>query len=231
MPRVADMPSRRETPRRGDAPKVWRKRDRETAIAAVELAEVGAVEPARRLNRPPQHGAAHLCVWLREGPFGLQVDALAAARHRQPLLHRLAPDHYLDLARPADDAHAQRLRQLPRRRLPRASADRPVVRDRDQRVARGGREEAHVVQLVAQLLARRQPLDQRAHQLVEPRRAHRVRPHLVRRARVSSVEHDVVQPRALSPDLEGSAHAKVRPSRLEHLDRGQLRRLRLGSRR
>lgn len=44
MPRVADMdmPSLRETPRRGDAPKVWRERDREAAVAAVELAEVGA---------------------------------------------------------------------------------------------------------------------------------------------------------------------------------------------
>eukprot|EP00966_Prymnesium_polylepis_P055520 1283855-Prymnesium_polylepis.1 len=153
--------------RRDDAAEVGRERDREAAVATVELAEVGALRAFRRIVRPAEHVLAHMRIRLRERTLGLRVDASAATSDIELLTNRLAAHHELDLARAADDSHewvataaltTTQLtqvaggRQLPLERrsgLGPRLIDRLVVRDRDQRFAGRRRQEAHIIQLLA----------------------------------------------------------------------------------
>ena len=216
-------------------PEVAGERRREAAVAAVELAQVVVVRSAGGVGGPAQHLLAHPRVGLREGALHLIVmENLRRITRRVPpgrgddgerLAHRVRPDHQLDPAGATHERHlpVPRLGQA-RGERPRGSGpvlpDRSVVRGGDQRVAVQRREEAHVVDPLPQLRRGPHGVQQGGHERPEPVGPHGVLRHLVRRADVAPLEHDVVRAPVLrAPYFEVRAHAEPRAGAPEHLRR------------
>mmetsp|Transcript_9186 Transcript_9186/g.33076 ORF Transcript_9186/g.33076 Transcript_9186/m.33076 type:complete len:344 (-) Transcript_9186:620-1651(-) len=85
-------------------PKVFRHRDREVPVPAVQLQQVVLWFPALRprvLDRPLEHVDAHPSVGLREVSLQLAVGEVPAA-HVEGLRHVVHPEHLLLLPAPAD---------------------------------------------------------------------------------------------------------------------------------